>query len=54
MFYGARTPKDLMYTENLAQWQADKGFECYLTVDKAEGDWKHNVGVVGSLFKNQA
>ena len=51
VFYGSRTPLDLMYTENLKQWQEDKGFECYLTVDKAEGDWKGNVGVVGSLFK---
>jgi NAD(P)H-flavin reductase len=40
-----------MYMENLKQWQADKGFECYLTVDKAEDEWEKNVGVVGSLFK---
>lgn len=51
VFYGSRTPKDLMYTQNLEEWQADKGFECYLTVDKAEDGWKKNVGVVGSLFK---
>jgi NAD(P)H-flavin reductase len=51
VFYGARTPKDLLYTENLKQWQADKGFECYLTVDKAEEGWKNAVGVVGGLFK---
>jgi sulfhydrogenase subunit gamma (sulfur reductase) len=51
VFYGSRTPNDLMYTKNLQEWQAAKGFECYLTVDKAEGDWKGNVGVVGSLFK---
>lgn len=51
VFYGARTSKDLLYTENLKQWQADKGFECYLTVDRAEDGWKNNVGVVGSLFK---
>jgi sulfhydrogenase subunit gamma (sulfur reductase) len=51
VFYGARTSKDLLYTENLKQWQADKGFECYLTVDRAEDGWKENVGVVGSLFK---
>ena len=51
VFYGSRTPKDLMYTKNLQEWQGDKGFECYLTVDKGEGDWKGNVGVVGSLFK---
>jgi NAD(P)H-flavin reductase len=51
VFYGARTSKDLLYTENLKEWQSDKGFECYLTVDKAEDGWKNNVGVVGSLFK---
>ena len=37
--------------EKLQEWQGDRGFECYLTVDRAEGDWKGNVGVVGSLFK---
>lgn len=53
VFYGARTPRDLMYTKNLRQWMADKGFdfECHLTVDKEEDGWKENVGVVGSLFK---
>ncbi|MFH0919783.1 MAG: FAD/NAD(P)-binding protein [Fibrobacterota bacterium] len=51
VFYGSRTPGDLMYTQNLKQWQADKGFECYLTVDKKEGDWTGPVGVVGSIFK---
>jgi len=51
VFYGSRTPTDLMYTENLSQWQEDKGFECYLTVDKPDESWKRNVGVVGSLFK---
>ena len=38
VFYGSRTPKDLMYVENLKEWQQDKGFECYLTVD--QGDHK--------------
>jgi sulfhydrogenase subunit gamma (sulfur reductase) len=51
VFYGARTPRDLMYTDNLKEWQSDKGFECYLTVDRAEDDWKGDVGVVGGLFK---
>ena len=26
VFYGSRTPTDLMYTQNLKEWQADKGF----------------------------
>ena len=51
VFYGSRTPKDLMYQPLLQEWQKIPGFECYLTVDRLEGDWKGNVGVVGSLFK---
>jgi len=36
VFYGSRTPKDLMYVDNLKAWQQDKGFECYLTVDQGD------------------
>jgi NAD(P)H-flavin reductase len=51
VFYGSRTPKELMYTENLKEWRADTGFECHLSVDRADETWKDHVGVVGSLFK---
>jgi len=51
VFYGSRTPKDLMYVENLKEWQQDKGFECYLTVDQGDQSWQGHTGVVGSLFK---
>ncbi len=53
VFYGAKTPKELMYTADLAQWQKSAGIECHLTVDRtADNDnWTGNVGVVGSLFK---
>jgi len=40
-----------MYRENLEAWGKSAGVECYLTVDRAEGNWTGNVGVVGSLFK---
>jgi NAD(P)H-flavin reductase len=51
IFLGARTSRDLMYRENLGQWEQSPGVECYLTVDRADSSWKGNVGVVGSLFK---
>jgi len=51
VFYGSRTPKELMYTKNLKEWQTQEGFECHLTVDRADETWKDNVGVVGTLFK---
>jgi sulfhydrogenase subunit gamma (sulfur reductase) len=53
VFYGSRTPSDLMYLQNLREWGASSGIECRLTVDrKRQGEeWSGNVGVVGSLFK---
>lgn len=51
IFLGARTPRDLMYRENLKTWEQSAGVECHLTVDRAAEGWTGNVGVVGSLFK---
>ena len=51
IFLGARTPRDLMYRENLGVWETSAGVECHLTVDRGGDGWNGNVGVVGSLFK---
>ena len=51
IYYGAKTPHELMYVPNLRAWEQASGIECQLTVDRAEEGWKGNVGVVGSLFK---
>ncbi len=50
--YGARTPKDFIYKNTLfGDWQKISGVNLKLTVDKANGDWKHNVGVVTTILK---
>jgi NAD(P)H-flavin reductase len=51
IFHGAKTPKELMYADNLREWEQAPGVECYLTVDHPSDGWKGNVGVVGSVFK---
>lgn len=51
IFYGSKTPKELMYVPNLREWEKAAGVECYLTVDRGDDSWDGNVGVVGSLFK---
>lgn len=48
LLYGARTPTDLLYREELDQW-AEKGVDVQLTVDAADSDWQGPVGVVGKL-----
>ena len=51
IFLGARTPDDLMYRDNLREWEESAGVECHLTVDRATDGWAGNVGVVGNLFR---
>jgi sulfhydrogenase subunit gamma (sulfur reductase) len=53
VYYGSKSPKELMYLPNLREWETSAGIECRLTVDrKGPSDvWEGNIGVVGSLFK---
>jgi sulfhydrogenase subunit gamma (sulfur reductase) len=51
VLYGARTPKDLVYKEELKEWEKSKDLKLLVTVDAADETWKGNVGVVGSLLK---
>jgi NAD(P)H-flavin reductase len=49
LLYGARTPKDLLYTTEYDQWRAG-GIEVETTVDIGDSDWKGHMGVVPMLF----
>jgi len=51
IFYGSKSPSELMYRKNLAEWTRLAGIECHLTVDRTDNGWDGNVGVVGSLFQ---
>ena len=51
VFYGAKSPGELMYLSDLRAWEKSAGMECHLTVDRAGNSWRDHVGVVGSLFK---
>jgi NAD(P)H-flavin reductase len=48
LLYGARTPADLLYGDELGEW-AEHGLDVQLTVDAADADWDGPVGVVGKL-----
>ncbi len=54
LLYGARTPGDLVYKDELRAWAARGDVELRLTVDRAEGDWHGPVGVVPTLFEKVA
>lgn len=53
LLYGAATPGDILYKNNLALYhpQTKEGpLEVFVTVDKADSDWKGNVGIVTDLI----
>jgi NAD(P)H-flavin reductase len=52
VLYGARTPADLLYTEELEVWRRTIGVD--VTVDAAGTDWRGRVGVVTKLIADAA
>jgi len=52
--FGAKTPEDFIYKNALfGPWQKITGVNMKLTVDKANGQWKDNVGVVTTILSPQ-
>lgn len=53
ILYGAKTPDDLLFTYEFDDWRRMKNTRLLLTVDLVpkESTWKHNVGVVTTLFE---
>ncbi len=50
LYYGARTPSDLLYTDELAAWAARPDMEVAVTVDRGDAEWLGRVGIVTQLF----
>jgi NAD(P)H-flavin reductase len=53
LLYGARTPDQLLYGEELRAWSA-RGLEVFVTVDSAGPEWLGPVGVVPRLVRRAA
>lgn len=53
IFYGSKTPQELMYRPDLKEWEKAGGIECHLTVDRGDDGWTGHTGVVGSLFQKE-
>lgn len=47
---GAKTPKDLIYKEQLKEWSKRKDLDVKITVDAKEGDWNGHVGIVTTIL----
>ena len=49
LLYGARTPRDLQFTQEYEAWEK-AGIETMITVDRGDESWTGQVGVVPILF----
>jgi NAD(P)H-flavin reductase len=50
ILYGGREPEQLLYRDELAEWEARDDLELALSVDAAGPDWPGRVGVVTQLL----
>jgi sulfite reductase subunit B len=51
ILYGARSPKYLLFNDDLEAWAKRKDCEFLISVDKAEDNWAGNVGVITTLLR---
>ena len=52
LLYGARSPKDLLYRKQVAEWGRLPDLQVLTTVDYGGASWRGHVGVVTTLFRH--
>jgi len=52
VLYGARSPRDMLYRKQLAEWGRVRDTEVLTTVDYGGVSWRGHVGVVTTLFSH--
>lgn len=50
LLYGARTPDDILFRDDLRRWSGRSDLTVEVTVDRAPRDWSGQVGVVTDLI----
>lgn len=54
LLYGARSPADLSYAADRADWIARDDMECVLTIDNPFDGWEHRVGLIPNVLTEMA
>ena len=52
IFWAARSPDLLVFTDEYDDWRAQPDTELYLTVDRATPDWPHKEGLITALIES--
>ncbi len=51
LLFGARSPDELLFEDDLAYWRCSSDVNYLETVDKPNDRWKGNIGVITTLFE---
>ena len=54
LLYGTRTPEDMLFSDDLHEWRSRFDMEAEVTVDRATGTWRGDVGLVTTLLPRVA
>ncbi len=50
VLYGTKHPSEILFKEDLKEWEERDDIEFHMTVDRGDEDWTGNVGVITTLF----
>jgi NAD(P)H-flavin reductase len=50
LLYGARTPEDILFGDDLRRWGDEHGIDVQVTVDNGQHGWRGRVGLVTQLI----
>ncbi|NHZ86059.1 MAG: oxidoreductase [Planctomycetia bacterium] len=50
ILYGAKNPNELLFSDELKQWEKSKNIEYHVTVDQSTPEWIGNTGVITTLI----
>lgn len=51
LLYGARSPAEILFRDELESWRRRSDVNCHVTVDRGDENWTGPVGVVTTLFR---
>jgi len=50
ILYGAKSPSELLFPDEVKRWDSNKSAEFCVTVDRGDANWKGHVGVITTLI----
>lgn len=50
LLYGARTPEEILFTDDLRRWAEERDIDVQVTVDNGQHAWRGRVGLVTQLL----